>query len=207
MMYHEFIELLKATPADVTYEQYKNEIEPCYMFSSPEMFKDKQGFIKWWKKNKGVCKFISVALNSLEASQKEVSDLKQKLKNEEDLHHVCERRYSELMKEKEAIQEEKEMLEQEVGYVRDVKTKVDNENEKLYVALEKKNKKYDDLMSEALNDRSNLLDKIADLELRIAFTPEAITKVIRNEFFETYDEKKGEAIKRGIINESDVKRG
>ena len=201
MMYHEFLELLKATPSDVTYEQYKDEIEPCYMFSAPEMFKDKQEFIKWWKKNKGICKFISITLNSLEASQKEVSDLKQKLKNEEDLHHVCERRCSMLMQEKEAIQEEKEMLEQEIGYVREVKNKVDDENEKLFVALEKKNEKYDDLMSEALNDRSNLLDKIQELMLKIAFTPEKVTREIRNEFFDTYDEKKQDALKRGIITE------
>ena len=106
-----------------------------------------------------------------------------------------------LMQEKEAIQEEKEMLEQEIGYVREVKNKVDDENEKLYVALEKKNEKYDNLMSEALNDRSNLLDKIQELMLKIAFTPEKVTREIRNEFFDTYDEKKQDALKRGIITE------
>lgn len=212
MNYNEFIAISKENMNDITYEVYSKEIEPCYNWL-PEV-NSKQDFIKWWRKNKDLCRWISNVLVQLEEESGEKLKLKKRIAELEEDQFRNNKLIATLMGEKEAVMEEKEMVEQdkdkleeELKYVREVKNKVDDENEKLTIALEKKNEYIDNLMSEALNDRSNLLDKIADLELRIAFTPEAITKVIRNEFFETYDEKKQDAIKRGIINESDVKRG
>lgn len=212
MNYNEFITISKENMNDITFEVYSKEIEPCYNWL-PEV-NSKQDFIKWWKKNKDLCRWISNVLVQLEEESGEKLKLKKRIAELEEDQFKNNRLIATLMGEKEAVMEDKEMVEQdkdkleeELKYVREVKNKVDDENDKLTTALEKKNEYIDNLMSEALNDRSNLLDKIADLELRIAFTPEAITKVIRNEFFETYDEKKQDAIKRGIINESDVKRG
>ena len=212
MNYNEFISISKESMNDITYEVYSKEIEPCYNWL-PEV-NSKKEFINWWKKNKDLCRWISNVLVQLEEESGEKLKLKKRIAELEEDQFKNNRMIATLMGEKEAVMEEKEMVEQdkdkleeELKYVREVKNKVDDENDKLTTALEKKNEYIDNLMSEALNDRSNLLDKIADLELRIAFTPEAITKVIRNEFFETYDEKKQDAIKRGIINESDVKRG
>lgn len=212
MNYNEFISISKESMNDITYEVYSKEIEPCYNWL-PEV-NSKKEFINWWKKNKNLCRWISNVLVQLEEESGEKLKLKKRIAELEEDQFKNNRMIATLMGEKEAVMEEKEMVEQdkdkleeELKYVREVKNKVDDENDKLTTALEKKNEYIDNLMSEALNDRSNLLDKIADLELRIAFTPEAITKVIRNEFFETYDEKKQDAIKRGIINESDVKRG
>jgi uncharacterized coiled-coil protein SlyX len=212
MNYNEFITISKENMNDITFEIYSKEIEPCYNWL-PEV-NSKKEFINWWKKNKDLCRWISNVLVQLEEESGEKLKLKKRIAELEEDQFKNNKLIATLMGEKEAVMEEKEMVEQdkdkleeELKYVREVKNKVDDENDKLAIALEKKDEKYDDLMSEALNDRSNLLDKIADLELRIAFTPEAITKVIRNEFFETYDEKKQDAIKRGIINESDVKRG
>lgn len=217
MNYNEFITISKENMNDITYEVYSKEIEPCYN-AMPEINGDgnysKADFIKWWKKNRNLAMWISGLVTALDNNSSWMMKQKKQIAELEEKLHEDEQRISILMQEKEAVMEEKEMVEQdkdkleeELKYVREVKNKVDDENDKLTTALEKKNEYIDDLMSEALNDRSNLLDKIADLELRIAFTPEAITKVIRNEFFETYDEKKQDAIKRGIINESDVKRG
>lgn len=217
MNHNEFITISKENMNDITYEVYSKEIEPCYN-TMPEINGDgnysKADFIKWWKKNRNLAMWISGLVTANNDNydrkiilEKQIAELEEKL-------HEDERRISILMQEKEAVMGEKEMVEQdkdkleeELKYVREVKNKVDDENDKLAIALEKKNEYIDNLMSEALNDRSNLLDRIADLELRIAFTPEAIKKVIRNEFFVTYDEKKQDAIKRGIINESDVKKG
>ena len=212
MNYNEFISISKESMNDITFEVYSKEIEPCYNWL-PEV-NSKKEFINWWKKNKDLCRWISNGLVQLEEESGEKLKLKKRIAELEEDQFKNNRMIATLMGEKEAVMEEKEMVEQdkdkleeELKYVREVKNKVDDENDKLTIALEKKNEYIDNLMSEALNDRSNLLDRIADLELRIAFTPEAITKVIRNEFFETYDEKKQDAIKRGIINESDVKRG
>ena len=212
MNYNEFISISKESMNDITYEVYSKEIEPCYNWL-PEV-NSKKEFINWWRKNKDLCRWISNVLVQLEEESGEKLKLKKRIAELEEDQFKNNRMIATLMGEKEAVMEEKEMVEQdkdkleeELKYVREVKNKVDDENDKLTTALEKKNEYIDNLMSEALNDRSNLLDMIADLELRIAFTPEAITKVIRNEFFETYDEKKQDAIKRGIINESDVKRG
>lgn len=212
MNYNEFISISKESMNDITFEVYSKEIEPCYNWL-PEV-NSKKEFINWWKKNKDLCRWISNVLVQLEEESGEKLKLKKRIAELEEDQFKNNRMIATLMGEKEAVMEEKEMVEQdkdkleeELKYVREVKNKVDDENDKLTIALEKKNEYIDNLMSEALNDRSNLLDRIADLELRIAFTPEAITKVIRNEFFETYDEKKQDAIKRGIINESDVKRG
>ena len=212
MNYNEFITISKENMDNITFEIYSKEIEPCYNWL-PEV-NSKKEFINWWKKNKDLCRWISNVLIQLEEESGEKLKLKKRIAELEEDQFRNNRLIATLMGEKEAVMEEKEMVEQdkdkleeELKYVREVKNKVDDENDKLTTALEKKNEYIDNLMSEALNDRSNLLDRIADLELRIAFTPEAITKVIRNEFFETYDEKKQDAIKRGIINESDVKRG
>lgn len=212
MNYNEFITISKESMNDITFEVYSKEIEPCYNWL-PEV-NSKKEFINWWRKNKDLCRWISNVLVQLEEESGEKLKLKKRIAELEEDQFKNNRMIATLMGEKEAVMEEKEMVEQdknkleeELKYVREVKNKVDDENDKLTTALEKKNEYIDNLMSEALNDRSNLLDRIADLELRIAFTPEAITKVIRNEFFETYDEKKQDAIKRGIINESDVKRG
>ena len=212
MNYNEFITISKESMNDITFDVYSKEIEPCYNWL-PEV-NSKKEFINWWKKNKDLCRWISNVLVQLEEESGEKLKLKKRIAELEEDQFKNNRMIATLMGEKEAVMEEKEMVEQdkdkleeELKYVREVKNKVDDENDKLTIALEKKNEYIDNLMSEALNDRSNLLDRIADLELRIAFTPEAITKVIRNEFFETYDEKKQDAIKRGIINESDVKKG
>jgi chromosome segregation ATPase len=104
-----------------------------------------------------------------------------------------------VIEEKEGLEMDIKKIQEELKCTKEVKERLDDENEKLAIALEKKNEYIDNLMSEALNDRSNLLDKIADLELKIAFTPDAVVREIRWEFFDTYDEKKQDAIKRGII--------
>lgn len=205
MNYNEFITISKESMNDITYEVYSKEIEPCYNWM-PNVT-DKKEFINWWKKNKDMCRWISNLLTQLEDESREKLNLTRKVNTLEGCVSLLKNEKKAVIEEKEGLEMDLKQLNEELACVRETKERLDNENEKLYVALEKKKEQMDDLMSEALNDRSNLLDKIADLELRIAFTPEAITKVIRNEFFETHDEKKQDAINRGIINESDVKRG
>ena len=168
---------------------------------------DKKEFINWWRKNKDLCRWISNLLAQLEDESREKLNLTRKVNTLEGCVSLLRNEKKAVIEEKEGLEMDLKQLNEELVYVRETRERLDKENEKLYVTLEKKKEQMDNLMSEALNDRSNLLDKITDLELRIAFTPEAITKVIRNEFFETYDEKKQDAINRGIINESDVKRG
>jgi chromosome segregation ATPase len=204
MNYNEFISISKESMNDITFEIYSKEIEPCYNWL-PEV-NSKKEFINWWKKNKDLCRWISNILVQLEEESGEKLELKKRIAELEEDQFRNNRLIATLMGEKEAVMEEKEMVEQdkdkleeELKYVREVKNKVDDENDKLTTALEKKNEYIDNLMSEALNDRSNLLDKIADLELKIAFTPDAVVREIRWEFFDTYDEKKQDAIKRGII--------
>lgn len=210
MNYNEFIAISKESMNDITYEVYSKEIEPCYN-AMPEINGDgnysKADFIKWWKKNRNLAMWISGLVTALDNNSSWMMKQKKQIAELESKLNIMEEEKEAIMQEKEICISEREQIEQEYYNTKKVREQLDEENEKLYVALEKKKEQMDDLMSEALNDRSNLLDKIADLELRIAFTPEAITKAIRNEFFETYDEKKQDAIKRGIINESDVKRG
>ena len=205
MNYNEFITISKESMNDITYEVYSKEIEPCYNWM-PNVT-SKQDFINWWKPNRNLCMWISNLLTQLEDESREKLNLTRKVNTLEGCVSLLKNEKKVVIEEKEGLEMDLKQLNEELVCVRETRERLDKENEKLYEALEKKKEQMDDLMSEALNDRSNLLDKIADLELRIAFTPEAITKVIRNEFFETYDEKKQDAIKRGIINESDVKRG
>jgi chromosome segregation ATPase len=197
MNYNEFIAISKESMNDITFEVYSKEIEPCYNWL-PEV-NSKQDFIKWWNKNKDLCRWISNTLVLLE----EVSSEKQKLKKKVD---ELEGRVSLLKNEKEVVMEEKEGLEmdmkkmqEELKCTKETRERLDNENEKLYVALEKKNEYIQNMRNEALDDRAKLLDEIAELELKIAFTPDAVVKEIRNEFFENFDEMKEDAIKRGII--------
>lgn len=203
MNYNEFISISKESMNDITFEIYSKEIEPCYNWM-PNVT-SKQDFINWWKPNRNLCMWISNLLTQLEDESREKLNLTRKVNTLEGCVSLLKNEKKVVIEEKEMVEQDKNKLEEELKHVREVRERIDDENEKLTTALEKKNEYIDNLMSEALNDRSNLMDKIADLELRIAFTPEAITKAIRNEFFETYDEKKQDAIKRGIINESDVK--
>lgn len=205
MNYNEFITISKESMNDITFEVYSKEIEPCYNWM-PNVA-DKKEFINWWKKNKDLCRWISNLLTQLEDESREKLNLTRKVNTLEGCVSLLKNEKKAVIEEKEGLEMDLKQLNEELACVRETRERLDKENEKLYVALEKKKEQMDDLMSEAFNDRSNLLDKIADLELRIAFTPEAITKAIRNEFFETYDEKRQDAIRRGIINESDVKRG
>ena len=205
MNYNEFITISKESMNEITYEVYSKEIEPCYNWM-PNVT-DKKEFINWWKKNKDMCRWISNLLTQLEDESREKLNLTRKVNTLEGCVSLLKNEKKAVIEEKEGLEMDLKQLNEELACVRETRERLDKENEKLYVALEKKKEQMDDLMSKALNDRSNLLDKIAELELRIAFTPEAITKAIRNEFFETYDEKKQDAIKRGIINESDVKKG
>lgn len=205
MNYNEFITISKENMNDITYEVYSKEIEPCYNWM-PNVV-DKKEFINWWRKNKDLCRWISNLLTQLEDESREKLNLTRKVNTLEGCVSLLKNEKKVVIEEKEGLEMDIKKIQEELKCTKEVRERLDDENEKLAIALEKKNEYIDNLMSEALNDRSNLLDKIADLELRIAFTPEAITKVIRNEFFETYDEKKQDAIKRGIINESDVKKG
>ena len=74
-----------------------------------------------------------------------------------------------------------------------------NEIEQLSIALEKKDEEVAKVKKELLDERIKLLEKIEELELKIAFTPDAIVREIRWEFFEHYEERKQDAISRGII--------
>lgn len=199
MNYNEFISISKESTTEITYEVYSKEIEPCYNWM-PNVT-SKQDFIKWWKKNKDMCRWISNILTQLEDESGEKLKLTRKVNTLEGCVSLLRNEKKVVIEEKEGLEMDLKQLNEELACVRETRERLDKENEKLYVALEKKKEQMDNLMSEALNDRSNLLDKIADLELKIAFTPDAIVREIRWEFFETYDEKKQDAIKRGIINE------
>ena len=199
MNYNEFISISKESMNDITYEVYSKEIEPCYNWM-PNVV-DKKEFINWWRKNKDLCRWISNLLTQLEDESREKLNLTRKVNTLEGCVSLLKNEKKAVIEEKEGLEMDLKQLNEELVCVRETRERLDKENEKLYVALEKKKEQMDDLMSEALNDRSNLLDKIADLELKIAFTPDVIVREIRWEFFETYDEKKQDAIKRGIIKE------
>lgn len=205
MNYNEFITISKESMNDITYEVYSKEIEPCYNWM-PNVV-DKKEFINWWRKNKDLCRWISNLLTQLEDESREKLNLTRKVNTLEGCVSLLRNEKKAVIEEKEGLEMDLKQLNEELACVRETRERLDKENEKLYVELEKKKEQMDNLMSEALNDRSNLLDKIADLELKIAFTPDAIVREIRWEFFETYDEKKQDAINRGIIKESDVKKG
>lgn len=72
MMYNEFLTLSGVNYNEITGEYYMKFIEPVYQCSPEEMFKDKQDFINWWKKNKELCKWMSSVLRSKDEIQKEL---------------------------------------------------------------------------------------------------------------------------------------
>jgi chromosome segregation ATPase len=197
MNYNEFISISKESMNEVTYEVYSKEIEPCYNWM-PNVV-DKKEFIKWWKGNKDMCRWISNLLTQLEDESREKLNLTRKVNTLEGCVSLLKNEKKVVIEEKEGLEMDLKQLNEELACVRETRERLDNENEKLYVALEKKNEYIQNMRNEALDDRTKLLDKIAELELKIAFTPEAIAREMRWEFFETYDEKKQEAIKRGII--------
>lgn len=206
MNYNEFISISKESMNDITFEVYSKEIEPCYNWL-PEV-NSKKEFINWWKKNKNLCRWISNILVQLEEESGEKLKLKKRIAELEEDQFRNNRLIATLMGEKEAVMEEKEMVEQdkdkleeELKYVREVKNKVDDENDKLTIALEKKNEQIEEIRRLAFEEQEKLMNKISELELKIAFTPDVIVREIRNEFFDTYDEKKQDALKRGIITE------
>ena len=205
MNYNEFISISKENMNDITFEIYSKEIEPCYN-AMPEINGDsnysKADFIKWWKKNRNLAMWISGLVTALDKNSSWMMKQKKQIAELEEDQFKNNRLIATLMGEKEAVMEEKEMVEQdkdkleeELRYTKEVRERVDDENNKLVTALEKKN--------EQIN---NLLDAIKKLRLMIAFTPEAIVREVRNEFFDTFDEKKQDAIALGIIKETDVKR-
>ena len=197
MNYNEFINISKENMDEITFDVYSKEIEPCYNWM-PNVT-DKKEFISWWKKNKDLCRWISNLLTQLEDESREKLNLTRKVNTLEGCVSLLKNEKKVVIEEKEGLEMDIKKIQEELKCTKEVKERLDDENEKLAIALEKKNEYIDNLMSEALNDRSNLLDKIADLELKIAFTPDAVVREIRWEFFETYDEKKQDAIKRGII--------
>ena len=155
MMHNEFIELSGAK--HTSFEYYTNYIEPAYQMSPDNMFKDKQEFVDWWKKNKNICEWIcSLILRNTNA----IKDMK-------------------------GTQEELKELKKA--------------NDNLCTCIEKKEEEVDKAKKELLDARMELLEKIEILELKIAFTPDDIVKQIRWEFFEHYEERKQDAISRGII--------
>lgn len=197
MNYNEFISISKENMNDITFEVYSKEIEPCYNWM-PNVT-SKQDFINWWKPNRNLCMWISNLLTQLEDESREKLNLTRKVNTLEGCVSLLKNEKKVVIEEKEGLEMDIKKIQEELKCTKEVRERLDDENEKLTIALEKKNEYIDNLMSEALNDRSNLLDKIADLELKIAFTPDVIVREIRWEFFETYDEKKQDAIKRGII--------
>jgi len=197
MNYNEFISISKESMNEVTYEVYSKEIEPCYNWH-PEI-NSKQDFIKWWKANKDVCRWISNLLTQLEDESRKKLNLTRKINTLEGCVFLLKNEKKVVIEEKEGLEMDMKKMQEELKCNKETRERLDDENEKLYVALEKKNEYIQNMRNEALDDRTKLLDKIAELELKIAFTPDSVVREIRWEFFETYDEKKQEAIKRGII--------
>lgn len=199
MNYNEFITLSKESMNDITYEVYSKEIEPCYNWH-PEI-NSKQDFIKWWKANKDMCRWISNLLTQLEDESREKLNLTRKVNTLEGCVSLLKNEKKVVIEEKEGLEMDMKKIQEELKCTKEVRERLDDENEKLYAALEKKNEQIQNMRNDAYVDRTKLLDKIAELELKIAFTPDVIVREIRWEFFETYDEKKQDAIKRGIIKE------
>lgn len=75
MMYNEFLTLSGANYNEITGEYYMKFIEPVYQCSPEEMFKDKQDFINWWKKNKEICKWMSTILRQKANTEHNVKEL------------------------------------------------------------------------------------------------------------------------------------
>ena len=154
-----------------------------------------------------MCRWISNLLTQLEDESREKLNLTRKVNTLEGCVSLLRNEKKAVIEEKEGLEMDLKQLNEELACVRETRERLDNENEKLYVALEKKNEQIEEIRRLAFEEQEKLMNKIEELELKIAFTPDAIVREIRWEFFETYDEKKQDAIKRGIINESDVKRG
>ena len=72
-------------------------------------------------------------------------------------------------------------------------------NDNLCICIEKKEEEVDKVKKDSLDSRIKMLEKLEELELKIAFTPDEIVKQIRWEFFDHYEERKQDAISRGII--------
>ena len=197
MNYNEFITLSKESMNDITFDVYSKEIEPCYNWH-PEI-NSKQDFINWWRKNKDLCRWISNLLTQLEDESREKLNLTRKVNTLEGCVSLLKNEKKVVIEEKEGLEMDIKKIQEELKCTKEVRERLDDENEKLYVALEKKNEQIDEMRRLALEEQDKLMNKIADLELKIAFTPNAIVREIRWEFFETYNEKKQEAIKRGII--------
>ncbi|MBO7714739.1 MAG: hypothetical protein J6S85_14270 [Methanobrevibacter sp.] len=197
MNYNEFITISKESMNDITFEVYSKEIEPCYNWHPS--INNKQDFIKWWKANKDMCRWISNLLTQLEDESREKLNLTRKVNTLEGCVSLLKNEKKVVIEEKEGLEMDIKRIQEELKCTKEVRERLDKENEKLYVALEKKNEQIQNTRNEAYGDRKKLLDKIADLELKIAFTPDTIVREIRWEFFETYDEKKQDAIERGII--------
>lgn len=98
-----------------------------------------------------------------------------------------------------SILRSKENLIKDMKGTQDELKKSMEENNKLSIAIEKKDEEMIKMRETAWDERSKLLEKIEELELKIAFTPDAIVREIRWEFFEHYEERKQDAISRGII--------
>lgn len=59
MMYSEFLKLANLTQEDIPFDVYTHEIELAYRDMPDEIVKDKQAFVKWWKGNRELCRWIS----------------------------------------------------------------------------------------------------------------------------------------------------
>lgn len=59
MMYSEFLKLANLTENDIPFDVYTHEIELAYRDMPDEIVKDKQAFVKWWKGNRELCRWIS----------------------------------------------------------------------------------------------------------------------------------------------------
>lgn len=89
MMYNEFLEISGEDYNVTTGEIYMYEIEPVYQCSPESMFKSKQDFIKWWKNNKELCKWMSSVLRMKDNMQKDMDGMmRQKVELEEKNHEL-----------------------------------------------------------------------------------------------------------------------
>ena len=74
MMYSEFLKLANLTENDIGWYYYTSDIEPAYREMPDDIVKDKQAFVKWWKANTALCKWISNKVQELESMEQDFKE-------------------------------------------------------------------------------------------------------------------------------------
>ena len=142
MMYSEFLKLANLTENDIPFDVYTNEIELAYRDMPDEIVKDKQAFVKWWKANRELCRWISKRVADADTMTKEYCKEANARKEAEKAIAERDTRINALTKDNEQIAKKLVVIKLRAAFAPEVLTKdmkllfFDNYEEAKRVAIE-----------------------------------------------------------------------